>query len=54
MSGRVFIGATFGLLLGLCLELVNGFFTFMLPPLFIITPLCVILGVVFALKPTQQ
>ena len=43
MITRIIIGTIIGALLGAILEYVNGFFTYMLPPLFVIMPLCVLM-----------
>ena len=44
MLFSVIAGAIIGFLVGVVLEFVNGFLTFMLPPFILIAPLCVLLG----------
>ncbi len=55
MTVKTIIGTTVGLLLGIFLEYVNGFFTFMLPPYLVILPLSVLIGAgVGALLPDKR
>jgi ABC-type dipeptide/oligopeptide/nickel transport system permease component len=39
-----------GVVIAALLELINGMFTFMLPPLIIITPVCMTIGILAAIR----
>ena len=44
----MFIRLLIGVLLAAALELLNGFLTFLLPPLIVITPACLVVALVWA------
>jgi hypothetical protein len=46
--GGMFIRLLIGVLLAAALELLNGFFTFLLPPLIVIAPACLVVAFVWA------
>lgn len=56
MRGRIggmFIRLLIGVLLAAALELLNGFLTFLLPPLIVITPVCLVAALVWAVASRQ-
>jgi hypothetical protein len=46
--GGMFTRLLIGVLLAAALELLNGFFTFLLPPLIVITPACLVIALIWA------
>jgi hypothetical protein len=46
--GGMFIRLLIGVLLAAALELLNGFLTFLLPPLIVITPVCLVAALAWA------
>jgi hypothetical protein len=50
MIRRITIALLSGVVVAVVLELLNGFFTFLLPPLIVITPLCLFVAIVVAVS----
>jgi hypothetical protein len=46
--GGMLIRLLIGVLLAAALEFLNGFFTFLLPPLIVITPACLVVALAWA------
>jgi hypothetical protein len=46
--GGMLIRLSIGVLLAVVLELLNGVFTFLLPPFIIITPICLVIALIWA------
>jgi hypothetical protein len=44
----MFIRLLIGVLLAAALELLNGFFTFLLPPFIVITPICLVIALIWS------
>ena len=52
--GGMFIRLLIGVLLAAFLEFVNGVFTFMLPPLIVITPMCLGIALAWAVSNSRR
>jgi hypothetical protein len=46
--GSMFIRLLIGVLVAVILELLNGVFTFLLPPFIVITPICLVIALIWA------
>jgi hypothetical protein len=46
--GGIFIRLLIGVLLAAILEMLNGVFTFLLPPFIVITPICLVIALIWA------
>jgi hypothetical protein len=53
MAGML-IRLSIGVLLAVVLELLNGVFTFLLPPFIIITPICLVIALIWAANSVRK
>ncbi|HMD54214.1 MAG TPA: hypothetical protein VKJ65_06690 [Phycisphaerae bacterium] len=54
MGNSIATGAFVGLIVGIPLECLNGFFAFLLPPILIIMPVCIGIGVLIGLAISKR